>query len=94
MSNGSKVALIAVVIIILGGIAWALSSPSNPVPAAPVAPTSAVTDNSAATTTAQAAPAPLDTSDASVNADLGSVDAQFQGLNSDSANADKAAAQQ
>lgn len=93
MSSATKtiLALVALIIVVLAGWTWyELSQPSVPTAASTVP----VTDNSVSAAPAQpaasAAPAgmsaPNDTSDAAINQDVTSLDAQLGGLNTDSSN--------
>ena len=92
MSNTSKAAVIIVIVLVLGGIIWAMSkssgSQSNTAANAPAVPAESV-----ASSTASVAAAP-DTSDASINSDLSAVDSQIGSLSVDNANTAKASANQ
>lgn len=92
MTNSSKVVSIIVVIAVLGAVIWAATSTKPVQP--PVLQPVATTTEKTASSTAVEQQAPLDMSDASISADLKAADSQLDGLNSDNANADKAAANQ
>jgi len=78
MSNTSKIVTGIVVIVLIIGVAWYVGSSKNKPVSNPN--TAAVAANKQPVAVA---PKPLDTSDASISADVSAVDSQMNGLSAD-----------
>jgi hypothetical protein len=90
MSKTSKIT-IGVIIVIIAVIVWFLMAGKNPVSVQPTssAPAPQNAPAPASTSSEGLSTSPTDTSNAALNQDLTSIDAQLNGLASDSANIDQ-----